>query len=168
MNPETVAASPAETPTAKSPVATIPPPQPRAEPGVEQARKPTIATSTSPKVVTSDPVVSPSVAVPDQRPLQRTPTGKVIIAESEEPTAQGMPKASAGATIPNAAVLNFLERARVSGIRVSDTDPKVLMNDRVYRLNEFVDRDLQLRVIEINPRELRFQDTQGHVYRKTF
>ena len=62
----------------------------------------------------------------------------------------------------------YLERARVAGIRGSETDPKVLMNNRVYRLNEVVDRDLQLRVIHIAPRELRFEDPSAHIYRKTF
>ena len=75
---------------------------------------------------------------------------------------------SGSASPANGAVLDYLERARVAGIRVSETDPKVLMNNRVYRLNEVVDRDLQLRVIHIAPRELRFEDPSGHIYRKTF
>jgi hypothetical protein len=53
-------------------------------------------------------------------------------------------------------------------VRASATDPKVLMNDRVYRLNDVVDRDLQLRIIGIAPRELRFRDARGYVYTKTF
>ena len=168
IEPGPVAAPVAEIPTATPPVEATPRPESRSELRSMPDVQPQIAVSTPPVATDPEPVALPTVVMPDQRPLQRTPTGKVVIAETDVPTARGMPKASAQSTVPNAAVLNFLERVRVSGIRVSDTDPKVLMNDRVYRLNEIVDRDLQLRVIEISPRELRFQDVHGHVYRKTF
>jgi hypothetical protein len=150
-----------------------------------QSSLPPIARSTEPPVLsspvvknvpmptaTTQTVVSPLLPVadpiPDRRSLQREPLGKVIIADSNEPTARGVTPQTPGATVANEAILNYLERVRVTGIRVSETDPKVLMNNRVYRLNEIVDRDLKLRITKISPRELLFQDALGHVYRKVF
>lgn len=62
----------------------------------------------------------------------------------------------------------FLEKLRVSGIRASDTDPKVIMNDRVYRLNDIVDRTTQLRLTRIEASTLTFVDASGFEYRKNF
>lgn len=101
-------------------------------------------------------------------PSRPRPASKVVIETLDEPSASNMADSKAQGAPASGAVLDYLEKARVTGIRVSTTDPKVLMNNRVYRLNEIVDRDLQLRVVHIAPRELRFQDAQGHVYRKTF
>jgi|GEM_PF-1005500 len=120
-------------------------------------------------------IPSSTLAVADQvrsgstvaRPRSIAPVAtaaKVVIETVEEPSVSNVSQKSQA----NNAVLSYLERARVTGIRVSATDPKVLMNNRVYRLNEIVDRDLQLRIVTIAPRELQFEDPSGHVYRKTF
>lgn len=86
---------------------------------------------------------------------------------SDEPTVAVAAPVS-GADQPDPRVQGFLERVRVTGIRASPTDPKVLMNDRVYRLNDIVDRDLQIRVVSIAPRQLRFTDPRGYTYTKSF
>ena len=110
-------------------------------------------------------------------PARAAGGGLTILSDAEaQRSARAMSgRASAGpdpqsgvAAQPQAAVLRYLERSRVTGVRLSTTDPKVLFNDRVYRLNDVVDRDLQLRVVSIADRELRFQDAQGYVYTKSF
>ena len=68
----------------------------------------------------------------------------------------------------NPAVVEFLERLRVAGVRASATDPKVLMNDRVYRLNDVVNRALGLRLTAISASTLIFVDDSGFEYTKTF
>jgi hypothetical protein len=60
-----------------------------------------------------------------------------------------------------------LESLRISGIRVSPTDPKVIMNDRVFRLNDLVDRPTQLRLIRIDSSTLTFVDASGFEYQKS-
>jgi hypothetical protein len=92
----------------------------------------------------------------------------VVILE-ESATRTGSVQPTAGKSLsPNAAVLAFLENARVTGVRASATDPKVLMNNRVYRLYDTVERALELRVTKITPRELQFTDARGYVYTKAF
>ncbi|WP_415663400.1 hypothetical protein, partial [Rariglobus hedericola] len=68
----------------------------------------------------------------------------------------------------NPKVYQFLETLRISGIRVSDTDPKVIMNDRVFRLNDLVDRPTQLRLIRVDTASLTFADATGYEYQKNF
>ncbi|MCF3652197.1 hypothetical protein [Synoicihabitans lomoniglobus] len=116
---------------------------------------------------TAEPVSTPS---PQPRsPMTPAASGSVTILSQAElqATARAVPS-SQPSLAPSEAVLNYLERSRVTGVRASATDPKVLMNDRVFRLNDVVDRDLQLRVIEIDPRQLKFRDPQGYVYTKSF
>ncbi|HEY9250356.1 MAG TPA: hypothetical protein VIO38_14550, partial [Rariglobus sp.] len=68
----------------------------------------------------------------------------------------------------NPRVYEFLETLHVAGIRVSDTDPKVIMNDRVFRLNDLVDRATQLRLLRVDSSSLIFIDAGGFEYRKNF
>ncbi|MCC5022502.1 MAG: hypothetical protein J6386_06765 [Candidatus Synoicihabitans palmerolidicus] len=110
---------------------------------------------------------------PEPRLITPAAAGSVTIlsAEDTRPSARvtSTGNTSVASAAPSEAVVSYLERSKVTGVRTSATDPKVLMNDRVYRLEEFVDRDLQLRVIAIEPRELKFRDPRGvYVYPKTF
>lgn len=128
--------------------------------------------ATTPDAVPADPVPAPNAT--DESSVVRTvrpaAAGSVTILAKDDtkPSAWVESTAVTGAAVANEAILAFLERARVTGVRVSASDPKVLMNDRVYRLNEMVDRDLKLRVISIRDRELQFRDPQGYVYTKSF
>ncbi len=81
-----------------------------------------------------------------------------------------MPAKPAGPVVPtaNPKVYEFLETLRISGIRVSATDPKVIMNDRVFRLNDLVDRNTELRLIKVDSSTLTFVDASGYEYRKSF
>ncbi|MBC8040362.1 MAG: hypothetical protein H7Y06_07465 [Opitutaceae bacterium] len=69
--------------------------------------------------------------------------------------------------VANPAVYEFLEKLRVSGVRASATDPKVIMNDRVFRLNDIVDKTLQLRLTRVDNSALIFSDASGFEYRKS-
>ena len=69
---------------------------------------------------------------------------------------------------PNPKAAAFVDTLKVSGIRASASDPKVLMNDRVFRLNDLIDRTTGLRLLEINPGHLVFMDEAGATYTKNF
>ena len=56
----------------------------------------------------------------------------------------------------------------MTGIRTSETGSKVLMNDKVYRLNDLVDRKLGLRLVKIEADSLTFADATGATYVKSF
>jgi hypothetical protein len=69
---------------------------------------------------------------------------------------------------PDSRVHAFLDTLRVTGIRSSETDPRVSMNGRVFRLNDIVDRNLELRIIGIAPEGLTFIGPNGVVYQTQF
>jgi hypothetical protein len=68
----------------------------------------------------------------------------------------------------NPRIVAYVEALRVAGIRPSDTDPRVLMNDRVFRLNDVVDRNLGLRLTAVEAQRLVFTDEAGVDYEKRF
>jgi len=89
------------------------------------------------------------------------PAPAVVHPEPVKPAIPRVPTA-------NPLVYEFLEKLRVAGIRASPTDPKVIMNDRVFRLNDIVDRITQLRLVRIDNDTLTFVDGSGFEYKKSF
>ena len=121
---------------------------------------------------TPTPPAASNDSAPTERvrdlPARAAAGGLTILSDAEAKTSARVERAPATSSQPSEAVLRFLERSKVTGVRVSASDPKVLMNDRVYRINDVIDRDLQLRVISIDTRELKFRDPQGYIYTKAF
>jgi hypothetical protein len=62
----------------------------------------------------------------------------------------------------------FVDAVRVAGIRSSGDDSRVLMNDRVYRVNDIVDRALGIRLVKVAVDSLTFSDAAGLTYVKYF
>lgn len=162
---------PAVSPVAPAPVVVAPPPVPAPAPApVVTVKLPPIA---APVVETPKPaptpapapvavVATPAPAIPAPAPTP-TPAPAVVA-----PTPAPVPVvATPSGPVANPAVHEFLEKLRVAGIRASDTDPKVIMNDRIYRLNDVVDRATQLRLIRVEASSLVFSDATGFVYRKS-
>jgi len=69
---------------------------------------------------------------------------------------------------PNPQALAVVDTFKVSGIRASASDPKVLLNDRVFRLNDIVERTYGLKLTEVHADRLLFVDDAGATYTKTF
>jgi len=65
-------------------------------------------------------------------------------------------------------VNQFVDAIRVAGIRSSGTESRVLMNDRVFRVNEIVERNFGLRLTKVEANALTFTDANGAVYVKNF
>jgi hypothetical protein len=65
-------------------------------------------------------------------------------------------------------VQRFVDEVRVTGIRSSGTESKVLMNDRVFRVNDIVERSLGIRLTRVAPDSLTFTDANGATYVKNF
>ena len=70
--------------------------------------------------------------------------------------------------MPSNAIYAFIDQLQVMGVRSSGTDSKVLMNDRVYRVNDFVNRELGLKLTKVNSDSLTFVDANGASYTKQF
>jgi hypothetical protein len=62
----------------------------------------------------------------------------------------------------------FLDALRITGIRSSGSDSRVMMNEHVYRLNDIVDRSLGLRLTTVASDHLTFTDPSGANYDKNF
>jgi hypothetical protein len=65
-------------------------------------------------------------------------------------------------------IIAFVDAIRVTGIRSSGTDSKVLMNDKVFRVNDIVERMLNVRLTAVDTDSLTFVDENGVVYTKNF
>jgi len=65
-------------------------------------------------------------------------------------------------------ILAFLDSARINGIRAAADDAKLLMNNKVFKAGDLVDRGLKLKLTKVEPGVLTFEDGQGQVYVKTF
>jgi hypothetical protein len=76
--------------------------------------------------------------------------------------------AAAGSARPDPRIQSFVDAIKVAGIRSSGTDSKVLMNDKVYRVNDIVDRSLNLRLVEVQADSLTFVDENSVSYTKNF
>lgn len=144
------AAGPATGPAATPPAAT----SPKAAPPTATTAVPAAAT---PAASTSNPPT----------PAAATPVAPAAAA-TVEPAASAPAPAPTGPAKPDLRVQEFIDRIRVSGIRASATDPRVSMNDRVFKLNDVVDRNLGLRIVGIESGGLTFVDSAGVVYTKNF
>lgn len=78
------------------------------------------------------------------------------------------PATSTARIKPSLKMIAAIENLRVTGIRASDTESKVLMNDRVYRLNDIVDHELGIRLTGVATNSLTFTDERGAVYTRNF
>lgn len=149
--PEKTSASPAPAPTqlqpAKpAPVVVLPPPAPTPTP-----RTPT----------TTTPAPSPAPTAPVSVPVATTPPPVPPAASAALPATVAAPK-------HDERVNQFIDTIRVAGIRSSGTESRVLMNDRVFRVNEIVERNFGLRLTKVEPNTLTFTDANGAVYVKNF
>ena len=67
-----------------------------------------------------------------------------------------------------ALIYSFLNNARLTGVRGTGAAARVLMNEKVYRLNDIVDQSLGLRLSVVQPNLMVFTDAQGKTYEKPY
>lgn len=127
------------------------------------------APASPPPVVQAPVIPAPEPAPAPAEPVASAPAAGPITAVSE-PTvaATPPPPPPREEPRPDERINAFVEAIRVAGIRSSGDDSRVLMNDRVYRVNDLVDRTLGLRLVKVEPSTLTFTDAQGVTYVKNF
>lgn len=140
--------------------------------------RPPVAAPSTPVVATPEPVAAVEpVAVAE--PVAAAPIITLAIPAIEKASDQVPPAAVvtaapveavpvAPARQPELHIQLFVDAIRVMGIRSSGGESKVLMNDRVYRVNDIVDRVLVLKLVKVEPEMLTFTDANGMVYTKSF
>lgn len=173
-DPAPVAATPPKT----EPVATNPVTAPKQEPVAPKVEPPVPKADPAPVVAAVTPPVSepttPAVTLPSNPPATAPTTGPTTVANAGGPNLTLPPISSAPAIpAPSSAgeqdkrILAYLSTLSVRGIRPGP-DPKVLMNDRVYRPNDVIDYSLGLKLTGVVPNRLEFVDERGVGYVKTF
>ena len=142
-----------------------------AEPSIAPSAATTAAPSTStvvspPAVQTHPAAISPGVTQPS------TPTSvpTTPAATQASPVAQTTPAPapSLAPDTPDERITAFVDSVRVTGIRSSGAESRVLMNERVYRVNDIVERTMNVRLISAAADSLTFSDSRGVTYVKRF
>jgi hypothetical protein len=142
---------------------------------------PTVAQTAS-----AEPATAPIVALPTvEQPAQLKPVTPPPAQATAKPASAAVPQAvtPAPASValpplyaprqpapvnPSIRIQNFIDRLRVSGIRMSDTGSKVILNDRLFLAGETVDPNLELKLVKIEQGVLTFTDNNGKKYIKLF
>ena len=159
------------------------------EPSPATTTKPVVAPTTTPPPRSISPESSPSPAPASTTPAVAAPVANTpapAVATNPTPAPSSSPAAAAptlpaaGATpaatspstlapdAPDERVAAFVEAVRVTGIRSSGAESRVLMNERVYRVNDVVERTMNIRLIKAAADSLTFSDPRGVTYVKRF
>jgi hypothetical protein len=125
-----------------------------ATPTVEPITVPTaVPTAAAPAVLVAPVATTPAVTQPSAAAVAPTPVVPVAVLTQAEREAK---------------TYEFLTNLRLTGVRGLDRDARVLMNERVWRLNDVVSPELGLRLSAIRPNLLVFTDAQGKTYEKPY
>ncbi len=155
-----------------------------AAPALSQAKAAAApAAANTASATTASPVVAAPIATPAPKSPEPVPD---IVATAPKPaaplaTAPRSTTASSGRLPPSVPlpvptgdarpdlrIQTFVDAIKVAGIRSSGAESKVLMNDHVYRMNDIVDRSLNLRLVDVQTDSLTFVDENNVVYVKNF
>jgi len=126
---------------------------------------PAITPEIRPPVIAAIEPASAAPAVPEPTTPVSAPV--IMAAAPVEPVPVAPPLPTADPQ-PDPRVATFVEAIRVAGIRSSGDDSRVLMNERVYRVNDLVDRTLNVRLTKVETDTLTFADANGISYVKKF
>ena len=143
--------------TPVTPVAAVAPEAPAIPTALVPAIRPPVIAATEP--------ASPTNAAPE--PEKILPAPAVIAAAPPDPV-PAAPSRPAADPQPDPRIAAFVEAIRVAGIRSSGNESRVLMNERVYRVNDVVDRTLNVRLTKVETDTLTFADANGFSYVKNF
>lgn len=137
------------------------------------------ATQASAAVASPPAVTLPVSLTSTETPSAATSTAATLTADPVRATAATAPlvipsvpapvaATPAGPARPTPRLIQAVEALRVTGIRAAGADSKVLMNDRVYRVGDIVDHELQIRLTAATAQSLTFVDETGASYTRNF
>ena len=116
------------------------------------------------------PVRQPAPQPPTAAPVaQAAPPAAAAAEPAPRPAAAEAPKTPA--TPPPSRgdqVQSFVDGLRVTGVRAAGSDSKALVDGHIYRVNDFLDRALGVRLVQVDPDHLTLVDSQGVTYIKSF
>jgi len=160
----------APTPTAT--VASAQPTTPKAEPAATAPAPGPTTTAPAPKeaspLTVTPPAVEPKSAPPPLPPAPAPTPPTATDISSTPATSVAATPAPAATGKPDDRIHAFIEGLRITGVKPAGAESRVLMNDRVYRLNDIVERTLGVRLIKVDNGALTFSDSNGVLYTKYF
>ena len=152
-------------------MADTPQPTPQAMPAPSTAPIQAIQAPSAPATSSSAALTAASIAGGDST----SPTSsEAILRELQQARADAQTQAATDAqspkgkeTIPaNQEVINWLSLSQISGIRLSDSGNKVILNNKAYAAGETVHFGLGLKVLIIQQSRVFFIDAMGKKYMK--
>ncbi|MGZ0656514.1 hypothetical protein ACWPKS_12995 [Coraliomargarita sp. W4R72] len=91
----------------------------------------------------------------------------VAAAQAAELEAQAAAAAAARAAAkPSEDIIAWLGHAKLSGVKISETESKVILNGKAYAVGQFVNFKLGLKVMVIQEKRVLFVDNNGKKYMK--
>ncbi|MGA2016203.1 MAG: hypothetical protein ABSH26_04550 [Opitutaceae bacterium] len=111
-----------------------------------------VAQAAPPAAAAAEPAARVAAAEPAPRP-----------AAAEAPKTPATPPPSRGDQVQS-----FVDGLRVTGVRAAGSDSKALVDGHIYRVNDFLDRALGVRLVQVDPDHLTLVDSQGVTYIKSF
>lgn len=115
-------------------------------------------------------VPAPAAAIPPAASQATVASPAATVASPAAPSA-----AEARPALPEAPPVKatfriqaMIDKFRISGIRLSDTESRVILNDHLFRANDVVEPSLGLRLVKIDAHTLTFIDGDGNSYQKRF
>lgn len=127
--------------------------------GSGQTPAATPAQASLPNTGATTPALSAVVAVEPSAPTVEV--DKEVLPKVEPVISTAMPRS-------DPKILAYIDTIRVTGIRAAGSDSKVLMNDRVFRLDDVVDHALGLKLTAVTSHSVTFEDEQGFAYTRNF
>jgi hypothetical protein len=154
--------------------------KPEAGPAAATAQAAPPAQSPAPKIVVQAPAIT--VAAPQRSAPAPTPTPVPVVEALPTPTPSPLPvvqaPAPAAASAPAAAgaasqshtdmVQAVIDAYHISGVRLSGAGSKALVDGRVYKLNDIVDKALGLKLVKVDEDHLTFVDRDGATFVRNF
>lgn len=127
------------------------------------ATQPSAPPSTQPTLPLAAPSVAPAAAAATALAAP-VPPPSVPVAVSPPPPKPAGPSAAER----EARAQEFINTLRLTGVRGLGAQARVLMNEKVYRLNDTVEPSIPLRLSAVRPGLLVFTDGKGRTYEKTY
>ncbi|MBC7366266.1 MAG: hypothetical protein H7343_05545 [Undibacterium sp.] len=118
---------------------------------MSSARSPPISDLATPSRAESPPTPARELAPSFARTADPLPTEPAVIAGKFDERIQ-----------------TLVDGFRVAGIRASGTGSKVLLNEKVFKINDIVDRTNSLRLTQVTNDSLTFTTPGGVTYVKNF
>lgn len=159
-------------PQATAPAAPVAPvvqatPAPATQPAIQPLVPPT------PAPVVSQPIDQDSPSVLNELRLAREAAEAKAAADAAatrkieaEALAAKQAAAAAAAAKPSQDIIKWLEQAKISGIRLSQSGSKVILNNKAYSVGDIVNFKLGLKVLIIQEKRILFIDANGKKYLK--